>query len=611
MKILLTAVNAKYIHSNPAIYSLKAYADTALANYGALNNTRSNCANSANSVSISSSQPDSVIVIREYTINNLIDDILDDIYSEKPDVIAFSCYIWNIAYINILIPELKKLLPHTDIWCGGPEVSYRAKEFIAEHVCCITGVIVGEGEATFSELAKTYTDTASNCKQDATRKPNTTLNDKPNATSSLLTDSQLNSIYGIVYRNQDEDIIATPARMPIDMDSIPFLYDSLNDFEHRIIYYESSRGCPFSCSYCLSSIDKTLRYRSLPLVKRELDFFIKNRVPQVKFIDRTFNCNRERATEIWQYIYDNDNGITNFHFEIAADLLNDTQIELLRHFRPGLVQFEIGVQSTNLSTLKEIHRSSNLELLAENVEKIRLRNNIHQHLDLIAGLPHEDIDSFRQSFNQVYNMQPDQLQLGFLKVLSGSYIKEHTTDYGIVYRDYPPYEVLFTSCLNRDDMLLLKSIENMVEIYYNSHQFDNSIRYLETYFESPFNLYENLGAYYEKCFDTKAKHSRISRYNLLLDFYKSISGSHDDTDFKKRLTLDVYLRENIKSRPEFANDLNPYRKHITELKRKYNMSNHEHIEVFVSDSGEPVYVHFDYEHRNPLTHDASLHRLSL
>lgn len=590
MKILLTAINAKYIHSNPAVYSLKAYSEAA---------------------SPGNAAPE--IIIREYTINHLLDDILDDIYSLKPDIIAFSCYIWNIAYIDMLIPELKKLLPDTDIWCGGPEVSYRSAEYIESHGSCISGVINGEGEATFSELVQAYSKANTTLSHtDADKYRNTWAEAAPYTGKYKDTlAGSTHEICGITYRRKDGKIISTPMREPVELDTIPFLYKDLTHFDNRIIYYESSRGCPFSCSYCLSSIDKQLRYRSISLVKQELDFFLEHRVPQVKFIDRTFNCNPKRATEIWQYIHDNDNGVTNFHFEIAGDLLSDVQIELLSKFRPGLIQFEIGVQSTNHNTLRSIHRVSRLELLRDNVEKIRNGNNIHLHLDLIAGLPEEDLASFRSSFNQVYSMQPSQLQLGFLKVLSGSYIKEHSTDYGIVYRNYPPYEVLYTSCLSRDDMLLLKRVENMVEIFYNSHQFDNSINYLEALYESPFDLYESLGSYYEKYFDKRAKHSRISRYNFLLDFYKSIAVDSPKSEFTQRLTLDVYLRENMKSRPEFSCDLSIFHKNIIELKKKYNLSNHEHIEVFEIKAGEPVYVHFDYTNRNPLTNGATLHRLTI
>lgn len=582
MKFLLAAINAKYIHSNLAVYSLKEYALSKITD---------------------SQNPE--IIICEYTINNLLDDILEDIYSKKPDMIGFSCYIWNISYIDALIPELKKLLPNTRIWCGGPEVSYRAEDYMSKFPEIISGVMAGEGEAAFYKLVSDYS--------------------KGNI-------YDLSHIRGLVYYDAGGHITDTGMPVNISLDEIPFIYNSVNigDFEHRIIYYESSRGCPFSCSYCLSSIDKCIRYRSLTLVKQELQFFLDSRVPQVKFIDRTFNCCAERSYEIWKYIYENDNGITNFHFEIAGDLLNDSQIELLSKFRPGLVQFEIGVQSTNISSLNEIHRVSNLDKLSKNVAKIRNGKNIHQHLDLIAGLPYEALESFKNSFNQVYAMAPDQLQLGFLKVLSGSYMKEHAGEYGIVYRSYPPYEVLYTNCLSHDDILLLKQIETVVEIYYNTHQFDYSIGFLERFFASPFDLFAGLGSFYCSHFDTKAKHSRISRYKLLMEFRKTLNTTDCvyapiqlnclDTngnvvikelslDYPELLTLDLYLRENMKSRPDFACDLSKYHKNITEYKRRYSLSNHEHIEVFECRSNnkkEYVYIHFNYEKRDALTHDAEL-----
>lgn len=581
MRYLLAAINAKYIHSNPAVYYLREYTMSVI--------------------------PDNIkpeILIHEYTINNIIDDILEGIYSEKPDMIAFSCYIWNIDYVNSLIPELKKLLPNTLIWCGGPEVSYRAEEYLRSFNGMVSGVMSGEGEATFSEL----------------------VNQFENGNIVNLT-----KIRGLVYINNQGIITDTGARENINLDKIPFVYknNSITDFEHRIIYYESSRGCPYSCSYCLSSIDKCIRYRSLELVKDELKFLIDNRVPQVKFIDRTFNCNSERAYEIWKYIYDNDNGYTNFHFEIAGDLLNDSQINLLSNFRPGLAQFEIGVQSTNSDTLQEIHRVSNLDKLTDNVKKIKELKKIHLHLDLIAGLPSEDIHSFKNSFNQVYAMSPDQLQLGFLKVLSGSNIKENSSDYGIVHRSYPPYEVLYTNWMSHDDILHLKRIETVVEIFYNSHQFDNSISYIEQFFDSPFDLYTMLGDFYYKNFDTTAKHSRIPRYNMMLEFYNTLklNDTSDTTtklhcicpdgakatkevclDYTQLLTLDLYLREKLKSRPDFACDLNKYHKNITELKRRYQLSNHEHIEVFETNDvkKELIYIYFNYKKRNPLTYDAEL-----
>lgn len=563
MRYLLSAINAKYIHSNPGVYSLKEYSMDKCNKEGLI--------------------PPSIKIL-EHTINNQVDEILEDIYQEKPDFIGFSCYIWNIHYVDKLIVELHKLLPHTKIWVGGPEVSYRALEYL-NLMPMVDGVICGEGEETFYQLIKSYEDNTKN---------------------------DLSNIKGIFYRD-GRSITDNGFATPIDINTIPFLYNSLDNFENRIIYYESSRGCPFSCSYCLSSIDKHIRYRDIELVKEELLFFLNNKVPQVKFIDRTFNCNPNRATDIWRFIHENDNNITNFHFEIAGDLLTEEQIQLVSTFRPGLIQFEIGVQSTNETTLKEIRRVSNLDKLSSNVTMVRKQGNIHQHLDLIAGLPYEDITSFKNSFNQVYAMRPDQLQLGFLKILSGSYMNEQTIEYQIDYRSYPPYEVLSTKWLSHDDILTLKHIENVVEIYYNSGQFTTTMEYLLTYFDSAYDMYHSLGEYYYTHYDTKAKHSRISRYYLLLDFFNnkvcdSIISFDTPEKFKQILTYDIYLRENIKTRPGFAKDLTNYHKTITDLKKENDLPNKAHIEVF-TEEGHDIFVYFDYENCHPLTKSAKVIKL--
>lgn len=616
MKFLLVAINAKYIHANPAVYNLKEYAQAYIE--------KLNAGYPDNSLDYIRDQE---IVIKEFTINNQIDQILEEIYLEKPDVIGFSCYIWNISYVDSLIPELCKLLPDSHIWVGGPEVSYRSHEYIEKMNYNIQGVIIGEGEETFAQLVVAYSKTKSNKANDSIDISSFYTKALPNINGLVYIVSNTFPTVERVLQTANIPIIeSTAPREPIDLNNIPFTYNNIEEFENRIIYYESSRGCPFSCSYCLSSIDKKIRFRDIDLVKKELQSLIDKKVPQVKFIDRTFNCNPDRATQIWSFIHELDNGITNFHFEIAGDLLTKSQIELISKFRPGLVQFEIGVQSTNPDTLREIRRSCDMKKLTYNVELIRNGNNVHQHLDLIAGLPYENLESFKQSFNDVYNMKPDQLQLGFLKVLSGSYMKEMSQKYGIVYRSYPPYEVLSTSFLSHDQVLLLKKIEAVVEIYYNSYQFHNSINKLLTYFDSPFSLYEALGNFYSERFDTKAKHSRISRYMLLLEFYKSINKSRDKFDssgdikksdsdkdikeFCQLLTLDLYLRENVKSRPSFTEDISIYHKNITILRQKYNLSNKEHIEVFIKDNSE-IYVHFDYDNRNPLTYNATTKELRL
>lgn len=500
MKALLAAVNAKYIHSNLGIYSIRAYG-------------------------IAHGIPVSCLEIAEYTINQHMEDILADIYRRKPDLIGFSCYIWNIREIGELAAELHKILPEVPIWLGGPEVSYHAADFVQRH-SWLTGIMTGEGERTFLELYRAY----------------------ENA-------SPLTEVAGLVFRETKEkmsqNIVQTENRLKLSMDDLVFPYADLQDLEHRIIYYETSRGCPFGCSYCLSSTDRQVRLRSMELVEQELQFFLDHRVPQVKFVDRTFNCNREHTMAIWRYLYEHDNGITNFHFELSADLLTDEEIAYVSQFRPGLVQFEIGVQSTNTETMKAIHRVCDLSRLMDRVEQIHAGRNIHQHLDLIAGLPYEDYASFRQSFNDVHAMKPDQLQLGFLKLLQGSPIEGQCGEYGIVCQDRPPYEVLFTPWLPYEDLLRLKQVERMTERYYNSRQFEASRRYLEDLFSTPFDLYQALGEYEDSLEGVGIQHSRLQNYEFLLSFLRECTDGDADV-LCQLMVYDLYARENVKSRPSFV-----------------------------------------------------------
>ena len=520
MKVLLTAVNAKYIHSNPAVYSLRAYA----AEY-------KGC-----------------IEIAEYTINNKTEAILADLYQRRPEVIAFSCYIWNWNIIQEILMELPKILPETDIWLGGPEVSYNAQE-ILEHYPHLKGIMVGEGEQTFLELMRYY------CRAEATNE------EKPMVCKTVPDADSLTQIKGLCLTESG----FTGERELTDINSIPFFYEEdsgeMESFSNRIVYYESSRGCPFRCSYCLSSIDKRVRLRSLDKVKRELQFFMDRKVPQVKFVDRTFNCNHEHALGIWKYIKEHDNGVTNFHFEVSADILNEEELTVLSEMRPGLVQLEIGVQSTNSETIKEIRRTMDLDKLRNIVERIHGGKNIHIHLDLIAGLPYEDYDTFVRSFNEVYNMEPEQLQLGFLKVLKGSYMHEKTGDYGIYYRSNPPYEVLYSKWLSYEEVLRLKQVEEMVELYYNSGQFRHTLRILQNAFESPFRLYEKLAEYYEENGYFVNSPARSYRYDVLLAFAIFVDKEREAL-YRELLTYDMYLREKCKSRPGFARDLLPYKEEI-------------------------------------------------
>ena len=547
MKILLAACNAKYIHSNLAVYNLKS------------------C----------SGEYSSRVVVKEYTINQIRDDILKDIYLEQPDVVCFSCYIWNISFVRELVPDLKKILPQVEFWAGGPEVSYDAVEFLKKNPAFF-GVMVGEGEETFHELAGYYIE----------RKPET-----------------LSGIRGVAFRdeNKGRDIVHTGWRELMDLSKVPFAYSNLTEFKNRIIYYESSRGCPFSCSYCLSSIDKKLRFRDIELVKKELQFFIDNKVPQVKFVDRTFNCKHDHAMEIWRYITENDNGITNFHFEISADLLRAEELALMKTMRPGLIQLEIGVQSTNPQTIKAIRRTMDFEKLKGIVEQIHSFGNIHQHLDLIAGLPYEGYDSFHKSFCDVYALRPEQFQLGFLKVLKGSYMMEMTGEYQILYKDREPYEVLSTAWLTYGEILRLKMVESMVEVYYNSGQFKHTLVFLEQYFDDPFRMYEALGRFYEKKGYSEISHSRMRRYEILMEF----AGEQKEIPSEALsdvMLLDLYLRENLKSRPSFASDQKPYERLIWDYRKAKKIPKTAHIEVF--RDGKKLL--FDYTDRDPLTNNAQL-----
>ena len=576
MRVLLIAVNAKYIHSNPAVYSLRAYAQAALGN-----------------------QPEVGIEIAEYTINQNTENILADIYRHRPDIAAFSCYIWNWNTIQELLPELPKLLPDTKLWLGGPEVSFHAEKILAQYTQ-LTGIMVGEGEETFTQLVRFY------------HAPK----------------GQLQDIPGLVLPQG-----RTQPRELTDMSKLPFLYEDLGKFQNRIIYYESQRGCPFRCAYCLSAIDKSVRLRDIETVKKELQYFLDHKVSQVKFIDRTFNCNAAHALAIWRYLLENDNGVTNFHFEIAADLMTEEELEVLKQMRPGLIQLEIGVQSTNEQTLHAINRYMSLEHLRQVVDKIHSFHNIHQHLDMIAGLPYEDYDSFVTSFNDVYSMRPQQLQLGFLKVLKGSPIEEKAEEYGIVYNSRPPYEVLYSRWIPYDDVLRLKGIEEMVELYYNSCQFTHTLPVLEKEFSSPFAMYEALSQYYEEKGYYINTPARAYRYQVLLEFAQQKAPARSEL-YAQLLTFDMYLRENLKSRPAFALCWQQGEEEKEQVRAFYRqeaqtpqyLTGYEgyqpqqlmkmtHIEYFtypvwqqnmkMTQLSQKTAILFDYQKRDPLTYDAA------
>ncbi|MBQ3514720.1 MAG: B12-binding domain-containing radical SAM protein [Lachnospiraceae bacterium] len=567
MKVILAAINAKYIHSNLALYTLTA----------------------------STTYP---VQKKEYTINQLEQEILMDLYREKPDVLAFSVYIWNVSMVVSLSKEIKKLLPGCSIIVGGPEVSYEMETFLKENPQ-IDLILYSEGESTFAKVVEAY--------------------EKGNLKE------EIKNIASIAYR-EDGRVVINPTSSLMDMNGIPFVYENMENFEHKIIYYESSRGCPFSCSYCLSSIDKKVRFRDMAVVKKELQFFLEHKVPQVKFVDRTFNCNHKHAMEIWEYIQSHDNGITNFHFEIAADLLTKDELEILKKMRPGLVQLEIGVQSTNEKTIEEINRKMDLDRVKENVEMVRSYKNIHQHLDLIAGLPYEDYETFQTSFNEVYRMKPEQLQLGFLKVLKGSKMYENREVYGLIYQDKAPYEVFCTKWISYDEIIRLKQVEEVLEVYYNSSQFKLTLSYLLHFWKTPFSFYEQLGDFYEKEGYFSKKHTRIGYYENLLAFVKKECQNKgiEEKIVEELMIYDLYARENLKTRPSFGKDLSAYKQLYVELFQRIGrkkqvdskwIGKRHHIEHFSFDvfataetgsrTGEPMHIYFDYDERNPLTNDAT------
>lgn len=649
MRFLLCGINAKYIHSNLAIFSLKAYADRKKI-------------------------PGAEIILKEYTINNYVEDILQDLYEEKADVVIFSCYIWNISFVRELAAELKKVSPDVKIWAGGPEVSYAANKFLMENPA-FDLIMQGEGEEVFSELIRLTVEEKCRIKDVYKQsesekvlsgivekrysiegkqavKEEKDIEDKHFAgednvyPTNYIDMSKLQKLQGIAVwdfsgeaalGNAESNIgnktkiINTGFATLMNMDTIPFVYEDFHLFEHKILYYETSRGCPFCCSYCLSSVDKTVRFRSLPIVKKELDAFLEAKVPQVKFVDRTFNCNRQRAIDIWSYLVEHDNGITNFHFEISSDLLGEEELELFAKMRPGLIQLEIGVQSTNGETVDAIHRHMDLNKLFHYVDRVHELGNIHQHLDLIAGLPYENYERFGCSFDDLYAHEPDQLQLGFLKVLKGTMMEEEVKKYSILYRNQPPYEVLGTKWLSYDEIILLKGVEELVELYYNSGQYTLTLKYAVPFFESPFRFYEMFSAWYRGKGYHKLNHNRLEKYNILREFLREHIDENEWDTLDEIMLYDMYLRENVKGRPAWAKDTAQYKKEWKALYREQGeklfpedvqagiydskrAANQSHIEVFkinikkFEQSGQvekkQVFCLFDYSRRNPLNRAA-------
>ena len=525
MRILLVAINAKYIHSCPAVYSL-----------------RGSCRH-----------PEAV-EIAEYTINDRYQDILGGILEREADLIGFSTYIWNTQLVQDLIRDIRRVKRESVIlFAGGPEASYSPERFLSS--CDF--VICGEGERPFrmiTERAVSPSDFDSLSNDEKTKDCDRDRHSEGYRRQSFLRWIRTN-VPGAAFH--DGDVLRTNPAIPetnADIDAIPFLYDDLTLFDNRIIYYESSRGCPFSCTYCLSSIDKRVRFRKMETVLRELQFFIDREVPLVKFIDRTFNCSHERTMMIWRYLRDHDIGKTSFHFEIGADLLNEEELALLESLRPGLVQLEIGIQSTNPKTLTAIRRTMDLQKLCANIERLRSAQNINLHVDLIAGLPYEGLESFEKSFNDVYTLHADQLQLGFLKVLGGTEMHEMAEEYDIRYSGRPPYEVLSTKWLSCKDLDLLRRICDVLEYYYNSGQFTHTLAYLERYWESAFDFYRKLEDFFRRFGYDRERPAAARRYEVLKEFVRESGICSEYPVFEEYLRLDRNLHIH-KSRRRSVTDI--------------------------------------------------------
>ncbi|MDK0559282.1 DUF4080 domain-containing protein [Clostridium perfringens] len=490
MKILLTAINSKYIHSNLAVRYLKAF----------------------------TKDLDFQGDIKEFSINDRVENILEGIIEEKPDVVAFSCYIWNMEFVNRLAELIKLVDPNIEILYGGPEVSYEGKEFLENHEG--EYVIVGEGEKTFREFVL-----------------------------YKLGEGKIEDIKGLNYK-RDGKVFENPKRPEMDMNELVFPYTYEEDINNKIVYYEASRGCPFKCKYCLSSVMHGVRFLDVERVKKELKYFMERGLKLVKFVDRTFNCNREYTVELLKYLSEQDTE-TRFHFEVAADLLTEEQIEILNNAPKGRFQLEVGVQTTNNEVLHNINRYITYENIKEKVLKVAAGKNVMQHLDLIAGLPGEDLESFKKSFNDVHDIRPDEIQLGFLKLLKGSSMREEAKKWGIVYSPYAPYEIIRSKDISYEELLLLKKVEAMVDKYYNSCKFNNVIKFFLNIYDKPFDFYYDLAMFFEEKGNFKRSIGNVEYYKILLDFYLEKIGGEDEGLFKEVLKFDYLCFNKKRWLPDF------------------------------------------------------------
>ena len=545
MKILLTTLNSKFIHTNLAIRYLREYVRDLVD-----------------------------VDIREYTINNDLDYILKDIHKNKYDVILFSTYIWNVNDIVKLCENIKKINPDIKIALGGPEVSYDSYEAMNKY-SFVDYILCGEGEVVFRDLVM-----------------------------YLQGNKKIEDVDGIVYRSDNKVISNRPQNLLENLDEIPSPYENLNpeEYENRIVYYETSRGCPFNCQYCLSSTLKGLRYFGIDRVKRDLKSLIDARVSQIKFIDRTFNANKGFAKEIMNFLMENDNDYTTYHFEVTAHLLDNDMLEFLKNCKEGLFQFEIGVQTTNQKSLDEVGRRDDFSRLSEVVQTIASYRHIHQHLDLIAGLPYEDYNSFENSFNDVFNLGIEHLQLGFLKMIKGTGVRNRADKHGYRYKDYPPYEVLYNDYISYTEILKLKDIEEILEKYYNSKNFVLSMRYIifNHYEQSPFKFFETFAKYFDEGGYFDVAQGKNQLYKILLDFYYEVINENNEI-FNEILKFDYISLGKTSNLPQFFNTYT-----IDDFKNKCHLflQDEENIIRYIPNfENKPAKHIIKYVHFEPFSFD--------
>lgn len=523
MKVILSTLNSKFIHSCLAIRYLQGYVEDLIH-----------------------------IDIKEYTINQNIDFIASDLYKLEPEIIGFSTYIWNLTETLKICKIMKIVNPKIKIILGGPEVSFDGEKILEDNKF-IDFIIYGEGEETFREFIKKLIDG----------------------------DEDYDDIEGLIY-SQGNRIIKNPPRTLIkDLNIIPSPYKNIGDeFEDKIVYFESSRGCPFNCEFCLSSTIKGVRYFEINRVKEELNNLIEGKVRQVKFVDRTFNANKNYAMEIMNFIIDKNPKDINFHFEVTAHLLDREMLDFLSGVKEGLFQFEVGVQSTNLDTIDAIGRTTDFEKLRDITKEIKSHKNIHQHLDLIAGLPYEGYDSFRKSFNDVYEIRPQKIQLGFLKLLKGSGLRKDQEKYGFKYLDEPPYEVLENDFIKFKEIIKLKIIEDLVERYYNEGYFEHTLEFIVyNHYTSPFDFYEDFSYYWEFKNYHKVSNSRNRLYEILIEFYKH-KGFNNMVVFNELLRFD-FIKNNKGSR--FPNGILGFKEGIKQSIIHEILKNEKVMEDYLED----------------------------